>query len=61
MLKMSNNKNFFQNVVSEMKKVSWPTGQETARFTVIVTLTVIFFLAFFYVLDLGITAVIDFL
>ncbi|MCD2138274.1 MULTISPECIES: preprotein translocase subunit SecE [Salinicoccus] len=58
---MSNNKNFFQNVVSEMKKVSWPTGQETARFTVIVTLTVIFFLAFFYVLDLGITAVIDFL
>ncbi|CAM4301618.1 preprotein translocase subunit SecE [Lacicoccus alkaliphilus] len=58
---MSNNKNFFQNVVSEMKKVSWPTGQETARFTMIVTLTVIFFLAFFYVLDLGITAVIDFL
>ena len=58
---MSNNKNFFQNVMSEMKKVSWPTGQETARFTMIVTLTVIFFLAFFYVLDLGITAVIDFL
>ncbi len=58
---MSNNKNFFQNVVSEMKKVSWPTGQETARFTMIVTLTVIFFLVFFYVLDLGITAMIDFL
>lgn len=58
---MSNNKNFFQNVVSEMKKVSWPTAQETVRFTVIVALTVIFFLAFFYVLDLGITAVIDFL
>ncbi|WP_020007558.1 preprotein translocase subunit SecE [Salinicoccus albus] len=56
---MANNKNFLQNVVSEMKKVSWPTGQETVRYTTIVMLTVIFFLAFFYALDLGISAIID--
>lgn len=56
---MANNKNFLQNVVSEMKKVSWPTAQETTRFTIIVVVTVIFFLAFFYALDLGITALID--
>ncbi|GAB3055882.1 MULTISPECIES: preprotein translocase subunit SecE [Salinicoccus] len=56
---MANNKNFLQNVVSEMKKVSWPTGQETVRYTTVVMLTVIFFLAFFYALDLGISAIID--
>ena len=56
---MNNNKNFFQNVVSEMKKVSWPTGQEVVRYTTTVVVTVIFFLAFFYVLDLSITALID--
>ena len=56
---MNNNKYFFQNVVSEMKKVSWPTGQEVVRYTTTVVVTVIFFLAFFYVLDLGITALID--
>ena len=39
---MANNKNFLQNVVSEMKKVSWPTGQETVRYTTVVMLTVIF-------------------
>src|SRR5699024_858689 len=55
---MNNNKNFFQNVVSEMKKVSWPTGQEVVRYTTTVVVTVIFFLAFFYVLDIGITALV---
>ena len=58
---INNNKNFFQNVVSEMKKVSWPTGQEVVRYTTTVVLTVVFFLVFFYVLDIGITALIDFM
>ncbi|AQL56856.1 preprotein translocase subunit SecE [Abyssicoccus albus] len=58
---MNNNKNFFANVVTEMKKVSWPTGQETAKYTVIVMLTVIFFLAFFYLVDLGISQIIEFM
>ncbi|MHC0551510.1 preprotein translocase subunit SecE [Salinicoccus sp. CNSTN-B1] len=43
---MANDKNFLQNVVSEMKKVSWPTGQETVRYTAVVMFTVIFFLRF---------------
>ena len=56
---MNNNKNFFQNVVSEMKKVSWPTGQEVVRYTTTVVFTVVFFLIFFSLLDIGITALID--
>ena len=58
---MNNNKNFFANVISEMKKVSWPTGPETVKYTVVVMLTVIFFLAFFYLVDLGITQIIEYM
>lgn len=50
--------NFFQGVVSEMKKTSWPTGKEVVRDTTIVVLTVLFFILFFYVIDLGITELI---
>lgn len=50
--------NFFQGVISEMKKTSWPTGQEVVRDTVVVVLTVIFFIIFFYAVDLGITELI---
>ena len=56
---MNNNKNFFANVVSEMKKVSWPTGKEVVNYTMIVVFTVIFFLFFFYAIDLGITYLIE--
>lgn len=37
-------------------KTSWPTKEELFKYTVIVVSTVIFFLVFFYALDLGITA-----
>jgi len=47
---------FFQGVKSEMEKTSWPTKEELFKYTVIVVSTVIFFLVFFYALDLGITA-----
>ncbi|CAD2071989.1 preprotein translocase subunit SecE [Phocicoccus pinnipedialis] len=56
---MNNDKNFFANVVSEMKKVSWPTGKEVVNYTTIVVVTVVFFLFFFYAIDLGITFLID--
>ena len=38
-----------------MEKTSWPTKEELFKYTVIVVSTVIFFLVFFYALDLGIT------
>ena len=56
---MNNDRNFLSNVVSEMKKVSWSTGKEVVNYTMIVIFTVIFFLFFFYAIDLGITYLIE--
>ena len=56
---MNNDRNFLSNVVSEMKKVSWPTGKEVVNYTMIVVFTVIFFLFFFYAIDLCITYLIE--
>lgn len=50
---------FFRGVKAEMEKTSWPTKDELFKYTVIVVGTVIFFLAFFYALDLGITRLIE--
>ena len=46
---------FLKNVVSEMKKVSWPTASELFRKTLIVIVVVGFLMAFSYLVDLGIT------
>jgi preprotein translocase subunit SecE len=48
-----------QGVRSEMEKTSWPTKEELFKYTVIVVATVVFFLAFFYALDLGIGRIIE--
>ena len=56
---MAKKENFFQGVKSEMEKTSWPTKEELFKYTVIVVATVIFFLVFFYVLDFGITSIIE--
>ena len=53
---MAKKENFFQGVKSEMEKTSWPTKEELFKYTVIVVSTVIFFLVFFYALDIGINA-----
>ena len=51
---MAKKENFFKGVKSEMEKTSWPTKEELFKYTVIVLYTVIFFLVFFYALDIGI-------
>ncbi|WP_251518577.1 MULTISPECIES: preprotein translocase subunit SecE [Staphylococcus] len=56
---MAKKENFFKGVKSEMEKTSWPTKEELFKYTVIVVATVIFFLVFFYVLDFGITSIIE--
>ena len=38
---MANISGFFGNVVSEMRKVSWPKRKELTRYTVIVLSTVV--------------------
>lgn len=52
---MANVGNFFKNVVSEMRKVSWPRRKELTRYTIIVLSTVVVVALFFAVIDLGIT------
>ncbi|PBB05261.1 MULTISPECIES: preprotein translocase subunit SecE [Salimicrobium] len=46
---------FLKNVSREMKKVSWPTGNELMRYTVTVLVTVAFIAVFFGIVDFGIS------
>ncbi|MGJ9460426.1 preprotein translocase subunit SecE [Oceanobacillus sp. CF4.6] len=50
---------FLKNVSKEMKKVSWPKGKELRNYTIIVISTVIFVALFFFVIDLGITQILN--
>lgn len=50
--------NFFRNVASEMRKVSWPTRKELVTYTVTVIITVILFAVFFMLVDFGIEQII---
>lgn len=52
---MANISGFFSNVVSEMRKVSWPKRKELTRYTVIVLSTVVVMALFFAVIDLGVS------
>ncbi|MFB1083223.1 preprotein translocase subunit SecE [Jeotgalibacillus sp. JSM ZJ347] len=56
---MSKISNFFRNVASEMRKVSWPKRKELTKYTVTVLTTVIFVAVFFFVIDMGIDAIIN--
>ncbi|MCG2177907.1 preprotein translocase subunit SecE [Staphylococcus epidermidis] len=53
---MAKKESFFKGVKLEMEKTSWPTKEELFKYTIIVVSTVIFFLVFFYALDIGINA-----
>ncbi|MDN7247489.1 preprotein translocase subunit SecE [Planococcus shenhongbingii] len=48
---MGNIGSFFKNVVSEMRKVSWPKRKELTRYTIVVLSTVIFMALFFALID----------
>ena len=52
---MANISGFFKNVMSEMRKVSWPRRKELTKYTVIVLATVAVMAVFFAVVDLGIS------
>ncbi|MGM0899281.1 MAG: preprotein translocase subunit SecE [Bacillota bacterium] len=54
---MGNIGDFLKNVVSEMRKVSWPKRKELTRYTIVVLSTVIFMALFFAVIDAGISEV----
>lgn len=44
--------NFFNDVVKEMKKVTWPTKDELKESTVVVIVTCIIIAAFTYLIDM---------
>lgn len=48
---------FFQDVVKEMKKVTWPTKEELKESTTIVIVVCLILAAFTYVIDMLITEV----
>ncbi|ANU15804.1 preprotein translocase subunit SecE [Planococcus sp. CP5-4] len=52
---MGNIGDFFKNVISEMRKVSWPKRKELTRYTIVVLSTVIFMALFFALIDTGIS------
>ncbi|RFA33283.1 preprotein translocase subunit SecE [Virgibacillus dokdonensis] len=52
---------FFKNVSREMKKVSWPNRKELTSYTITVITTVAFIALFFFLIDLGITQILNLL
>jgi len=52
---------FGREVVSEMRKVAWPTRAETLRLSVIVFIAILILGAFIFAIDLGFGQVTDFL
>ncbi len=52
-------KNYYHDVVVEMKKVSWPTRQEVINTTIVVIMAVFFFGFFLFGTDLLLTQLIQ--
>ncbi len=50
---------FFSDVVKELKRVSWPNRKELTKYTITVLTTVVFIVIFFYLVDLGLTWIIE--
>ena len=50
--------NFFNEVVKEMKKVTWPTKDELKESTLIVIVVCLLIAAFTYVIDMAISYII---
>ncbi|NGQ97167.1 preprotein translocase subunit SecE [Brevibacillus sp. SYP-B805] len=50
---------FFGDVISELKKVRWPNRKELTTYTVVVLVTVLLLSVFFWLIDLGISYLID--
>lgn len=46
---------FFKDVMSEMRKVSWPKRKQLTRYTIVVLATVAFMAVYFALTDLGIS------
>ncbi len=52
---LGNIRNFWHEIMLEMKKVSWPSRQEVTNTTLICVLAIFFFAAYLFVADIGLT------
>lgn len=50
---------FFSDSWGELKKVRWPNRKELTSYTIVVLSTVIFVTLYFWVLDIGISAIVE--
>jgi preprotein translocase subunit SecE len=50
---------FFSESWAELKKVRWPNRKELTNYTLIVLGTIVFVTIYFWVIDIGISAVIE--
>ena len=48
-------KRFLSDVMSEMRKTSWPKSKELTKYTVVVVSTVVVMAIFFVLVDLGVS------
>ncbi len=48
---------FIRSVIDEMKKVTWPTGKQLRKDTIVVIETSLIFAVLFFLMDSGIQAV----
>ncbi|MFB5663039.1 preprotein translocase subunit SecE [Alteribacillus sp. HJP-4] len=46
---------FLRDVNKEMKRVTWPTRKELTKYTIVVIITIIFFIIFFALIDSGLS------
>ena len=58
---MSQVKGFFKGVSAELKKVTWPTEKEMKSYSLQVLVFVVVLTIFFFVVDLGISQVMNLL
>jgi preprotein translocase subunit SecE len=51
--------NFFTDSWAELKKVRWPSRKELTSYTVVVLVTIVLVTVYFWVLDIGISELIE--
>ncbi|MFD1954017.1 preprotein translocase subunit SecE [Paenibacillus thailandensis] len=50
---------FFTDSWAELKKVRWPNRKELTSYTIVVLVTVLFATIYFWVLDIGISSLVE--
>ncbi|CAM4519159.1 preprotein translocase subunit SecE [Paenibacillus endophyticus] len=52
---------FFADSWAELKKVRWPSRKELTSYSIVVLLTITFVTIYFWLLDIGISSLVEFI